>query len=482
MKLAEKLNLNMEIAYVPVAKLKYVKQMMSDWKFNNRNIRIYSFITMVTSLISAIYFMYEEESAAAWISLASALFYLLSGICITTSIKLLYYVPILALVTYSLVPAYFPVGTIRAFFIITVLLPSVVCVFYCYKALLNYKNVYIPLSKRKGFPNFVFSTADMYGDKMYEKDKDEKSVAEKRVEASFNPFSEQSEKTDEEVARMNSMRYEEVKVGAQDIFKGPYYENKEVKHSADEEKVYKYGKKIMGFDFIIPHNEIEGGKKEDYRRIMWYWNTFKESMFRNEILWIFLFGAAIMAYAWTIGDLRGLLMYVFLAFHILGTNLVKKENPKGFLLVLCIYLNATIDMFVSPVVLALYTIIKIPGYIRWLCNMPIYRKLEKKPGFPSFLESTADVYGEQMYIIEKQEPLKKLPKLEPIRMDIGYDDDKKKDRGWNAFDYLDNDKENSAYDDFIYYEQAYEARRKAKPIEENQKPNKDMGRKTNNED
>ena len=51
----------------------------------------------------------------------------------------------------------------------------------------------------------------------------------------------------------------------------------------------------------------------------------------------------------------------------------------------------------------------------------------------------------------------------------------------NAFDYLDEDKDNSAYDDFEYYEQVYEARRKAE-VRENQKPNKDMGRKTNNED
>lgn len=481
MKIAEKLNLNMEIAYVPVAKLKYVKKMMSDWKFNNKNIRIYSFITMVTSFISAVYFMYEEEQLCMRISFLTSLMFLLTGILVTKSVKVLYYLPMLGLVTFSLVPAYFPMGTIRIFFMITVLLPSVVCAFYCYKALYNYKNVYLPLSKRQGFPNFVLSTADMYSDKMYEKNKDDKTVAEKRVEASYNPFSEQSDITDEEVARMNSLRYEEVKHYVKDVFRGPYYESKEVQYSVNEEKTYKYGKKIFCKDFIIPHNEIEGAKKEDNRKVMWYWNEMKKSMFQNEVIWLFLFAASIMAYAWTVGELKGLLMYVFLALHILGTSLVKKEDVRGFPLVLCIYLNATIDTFMSLIVVVLFTIIKIPGYIRWLCNMKIYRKLEKEPGFPSFVENTADVYGEQMYIVEKQEPPKKLPKMEPIIMNVGYDEEEKKDKGWNAFDYLDKDKDNSAYDDFEYYEQVYEARRKAE-VRENQKPNKDMGRKTNNED
>ena len=34
------INLNMEIAYVPVAKLKDVQKMMSDWKDNNKKIRV----------------------------------------------------------------------------------------------------------------------------------------------------------------------------------------------------------------------------------------------------------------------------------------------------------------------------------------------------------------------------------------------------------------------------------------------------------
>ena len=56
------------------------------------------------------------------------------------------------------------------------------------------------------------------------------------------------------------------------------------------------------------------------------------------------------------------------------------------------------------------------------------------------------------------------------------------DKGWNAFDYLDKDKDNSAYDDFEFYEQVYEARKNAKVSEEKQTPNKEMGRRKTDED
>jgi hypothetical protein len=191
---------------------------------------------------------------------------------------------------------------------------------------------------------------------------------------------------------------------------------------------------------------------------------------------------------WTTPSVPGLLLYVFLATYIFGTNLVKQDKVIGFPIVLTIYFSALIPAsFVTPIVLFLFTFIKVPAYVRWLFNLPIYKKLSKEPGFPSFVENTADIYGEQLYIIEKKEPLKKLPKLETIKMDIGYEKPKKEEKAWNAFDYMDEDKENSAYDDFAYYEQAYEMRRKAAAIEfdengEKIKPNKDMGRKRSNED
>ena len=483
MKLSEKINLNMETAYVPAAKLKQVQEMMSNWRENNKRIRICSFITVATSIFSAMNFVYEEKWDACLINFMVALIFLIAGIMVTKSSRVVYCIPFLGLMIFSVLPVQYVDMTIRTFFMLTVFIPALVASWFSYKALYNYRNVYIPLTKRKGFPNFVFSTADMYANKMYLKNKDEKTVAEKRVEASFNPFNEQEDITDEEVERMNTLRYEELKRHEKDLVKGPYYESKEVKHSADMEEKYEHGFSIFGIDFIIPHNKIEGATKAENRKVMGRWNELKKNMFENEFLWIFLLAACIMVYMWTSPSVAGLLLYIFLALYVIGTNFVKKDEAKGFPLVLCIYLFALIPaMFVTQIVLALFTIVKLPGYIRWLCNLPIYRKLSKQPGFPSFVENTADVYGEQMYIIEKQEPNKKLPKLDPIIMDIGYDNDEKKDKGWNAFDYLEKDKDNSAYDDFEYYEQVYEARKNAKASEEKQIPNKEMGRRKNDED
>ncbi|MBR2876780.1 MAG: hypothetical protein IKC01_06560 [Clostridia bacterium] len=487
MNLSERINLNMEIAYVPAAKISQVREMMSAWRENNRKIRIFSFVASATSVFSAANFIYEEKSDACLINFMVAILFIIAGLFVTKSSRVVYCVPFISLVVFSVLPVQYVDMTIRTFFMITVFIPGLIASWYSYRALFNYKSVYIPLSKRKGFPNFVFSTADMYADKMYIKDKDKKTVAEKRVEASFNPFNEQEDVTDEEVERMNTLRYEELKTHEQDIFKGPYYESKEVKHTAGTKK-YKYGVKLGDIVLIIPHNEIKGAKKEDNRMVMRYWNEMKENLFKNEIVWIFLFAACIMVYMWTTPSVPGLLLYVFLATYILGTNLVKLDKVIGFPIVLTIYFSALIPAsFVTPIVLFLFTVIKIPGYVRWLLNLPIYKKLSKEPGFPSFVENTADIYGEQMYIIEKQEPVKKLPKMEPIIMDIGYDDEKKQDKGWNAFDYMDEDKENSAYDDFAYYEQAYEMRRKAEAREfdengEKIRPNKDMGRRKSNED
>jgi hypothetical protein len=217
MKLSKKLKLDMEIAYVPVAKLKDVQEMMSNWRENNKRIRIFSFLACFASLFSGINFLYEDETMAGVSSFIALVFFLLSGILVNTNKRFAYLFPIVGLVVFSIAPEQYVDLTIRTFFMITVYLPALISSIFAYKALYNYKNVFIPLSKRKGFPNFVFSTADMYADKIYLKDKDKKTVAEKRVEASFNPFNEEQNITNEETIRMNSLRYEELKTHIQGL-------------------------------------------------------------------------------------------------------------------------------------------------------------------------------------------------------------------------------------------------------------------------
>ena len=45
--------------------------------------------------------------------------------------------------------------------------------------------------------------------------------------------------------------------------------------------------------------------------------------------------------------------------------------------------------------------------IMCLINRPIYKALSKEEGFPSFIRNTADLYGDEIYIVEKQEPIKR---------------------------------------------------------------------------
>lgn len=503
MKLSQKLKLDMEIAYVPVAKLKYVQEMMANWRENNRRIRIFSFLASFASLFSGINFLYEDESVAGGASFLALVFFLLGAIFVNANKRFVFLFPIIGLVIFSVTPEHYIDLTIRTFFMITVYLPGLISSIFAYKALYNYKNVFIPLSKRKGFPNFVFSTADMYADKIYLKDKKEETVAEKRVEASFNPFNEEQNITDEETARMNSLSYEEIKTHNQDISEGTYYRSKEVKHSADEEKTYKYGKSIFGFNFIIPHNEIKGAPKADNREVMWRWLELKKNMFLNEEVWLLLFLFPITIYMWTSPSVEGFSMFIFLGLYIFGTNYVKMDKLIGFPLVLCIYLYALFPTIVVAAVLPIFTIVKMPSYIRWLCNFPIYKKLSGEPGFPSFVEDRGDLYGKELYILEEQKPIEKRKKIDPLVINIGYDDEdeevnrrladfnykakneevqKLDNTAWNAFNYLETDEENSAYDEFAIYEEVNRKRREAELKQENITPNKEMGRKKKDED
>ena len=72
-------------------------------------------------------------------------------------------------------------------------------------------------------------------------------------------------------------------------------------------------------------------------------------------------------------------------------------------------------------------------------------------GFPTFIRTTADLYGSQMYIVEESPRVeKKTGKDHFITMDIGYDEEPKlpeKDKAWNAFDYMDEDKKETENND-----------------------------------
>ena len=510
--------LDMEISYVPTAKLKDVQEMMANWKKNNKTIRISAGVAILMSFICMYYNTFSDSEVDAGIPIAicvvSMVILTFEALVVTKSLKWVYFLSYISTMLFSFSAACIDFKSLTLPAAIVMSIPHIVNTYFSHKANYNYETVYLRLKERKGFPNFVFSTADMYADKMYLKNKNEKTVAEKRVEASFNPFNEENEIVDEEVRRMNSLRYEELKQHEKDIA-GAYYEEKEIKYVAEQEREYKHKFSILGFDIVIPHNDFKTAPMDEKRFFMGAWNDMKRKMFENELIMVmFLLLLILVANVGGMGFVAAI-YFIPLVIYIFGTNFIKLDQIIGVPIMLgCVFSygsaaesNKIAEGFVI-VVLLYFCITMLPGLIKFTINFPAFKKLSREPGFPSFVENSADLYAEEIYIVEKPKPIVKKEKAEPIIMDIGYDEEEKnkrfkefrrvnefnyqeqnksnmslrEDKGWNAFDYLDNDKENSAYDDFEYYEQVYEVRKNAKPREEKQIPDKDMGRRKKDED
>lgn len=508
----------MEICYVPAAKLKDVQEMMANWKKNNKIIRFSAIAAIFMSFINIYYLIFSEAEISNEIPIVvciiSMIILAFEAIIVSKSIKWIYFLSYLSTMLFSFSASCidFKELTLPAALVLSI--PHIVNTYFSHKAIYNYEKVYLRLKERKGFPHFVFSTADMYADKIYLKNKDEKTVAEKRVEASFNPFNEEDKIIDEEVRRMNSLRYEELKQHEKDVA-GTYYEEKEIKYTAEQKKEYKYKFSILGIDIVIPHNDFKTAPMEEKRFFMGEWNDIKRNIFKYEVYMImFLMLLILTANVGGMG-FGAAIYFVSLVVYIFGTNFIKLDQIIGVPLIIgsvfsycsSIGSNMVAAGFVF-VVLTYFCITMLPGLIRFTVNFSAYKKLTREPGFPSFVENSADLYADEVYIVEKTKPIVKMEKPEPIIMDIGYDEEEKnkrfkefrrvnefnyqeqnktnrslrEDKGWNAFDYLDKDTENSAYDDFEFYEQVYEARKKAKPREEKQIPDKDMGRRKKDED
>ncbi len=468
-KLKEKLN--MEIAYVPVASIKQVREMMFNWTQLNSKIKKHTIISAIIAILPVIYFSYETDKKNMLISVLGILIMLFGAFTVKLNEKYFYYFPFLgfAVVTYA-------IGNIeelvtKLVLLVIILIPSVFSFAYCYKAFYNYKDVLMLLKKRKGYPNFIFSTADKFADKIYLKNKNQ-MVAKTRVEASYNPFNSGENINDEEVMRMNTLEYKELKVKGFDIEKGEYYEAKEVKH---KEVTYKHGLSIGGYEIIIPHNEIKGESKEEKRRLMRLWNARIEKTLQFDLLAITLMALSIVTAAWSgYGNLFGVLIAI-VAFFFGSSCMRLNELPGAYMQLIApiVWFASSGTNIISVIILVLICIFVAPRTVLWILNYPIIKKLKKEPGYPSFLETNYEKYGDELYIVEKTDHLPKMKANEPIIMDIGYDDEKKattlksygdktiENTSWNAFDYLEKDPDNSIYDEFAYMEQIQKAKMNA---------------------
>ncbi len=491
-------SLNMEIIYVPVASVSQVREMMFNWNMNNKKIKNWCFVSFLTSFLPLIFFSLEVNASNAnkWVSMAATAMFLISGLLINRNQKYFYYLPFI-----SLIVAIYPLSNIdnvsdlitKIVCFAVIFIPSTAALFYCYKALYNYKDVLAALKKRKGYPNFVFNTADKYGEKIYLKNK-KQETADLRVEAAYNPFNTEENKHEEEIRRMDNLHYKGFAVKEYDIEKGEYYEAKEVKH---KETTYKYGITIGNFDIIIPHNEIKGESKEEKRRLIRLWNELTQRTLNNELVVIFFMLSMSLAALVKYG-INGVFCLVIALMYFFGSSCVRLNEWWGCIVMLvspALYCVAFPEDF-SKVGAAFFYVLFAPKHIIWLMNYPILNKLKKERGYPSFIETKHEKYGDDYYIVEKDDNLPKLKANKPIIVNIGYDEvksdinsnkaenkapaktEKTKDGGWNAFTYLDKDPDNSAYDDFDYMEHMQKVKMNAKANEEKPVPNLKTGATT----
>ena len=318
--------------------------------------------------------------------------------------------------------------------------------FYAFRCIYNYSSVFKELEKCKGFPSFIANTADLYGEKLYLKTED-KSAYENRTEVSFNPFN-----TQEDIIKESTQRYHDTKVKskAKPIEMNIGVDGKLV--SAEEEErlrkekeaqAKKGGLSIGGFELIFPHSDLENNDHNEKRILMGKWRENLDRSTKSFVYFTLLLMLCVMTA--NFGSLVGMLNYIVVLVFIIGTNQMKmgKWYAPITLILAFMYTTTFLNSVISAFLLVAAYIVNfrmLVGILVYILNYKIYKKLSTQEGFPSFIRTTADLYADKMYIVEKPVINKKTePSQRVVRvMDIGLDDKPKKDEGaWNAFNYMD---------------------------------------------
>ena len=177
------------------------------------------------------------------------------------------------------------------------------------------------------------------------------------------------------------------------------------------------------------------------------WRENNEGASANFPVFTLLLGMGIMSSGF--GSIHGIINFAVILIFVLATNQMKMGKwyaPVTMLIAVaytCMLINSDISMIMVIASFAaghrMFT-----GMLRYILNYKSYKLLSTQSGFPTFIKTTADLYGDKLYIVEKREPLKKkdLSQRAVKVMDIGYDNKPKKDEGaWNAFNYMDENKE-----------------------------------------
>ena len=439
--------LSMEIMYVPQATVSQKKEMVLEWRLESENAFRFSMISAGVSFMAMLIFLFGK--ADFWYVYAgSVAISLLSGY-MAKKWSIVGYGGIFGSLLLNCL--WFSIGFPENYvYVGSIILAAICSLLPCFSAIrciFNYSEVFIPLKNSKGFPDFIMSTADLYGDKMYLKDEPDENIYDNKYEASYNPF-----KTDKDISDEEYRRSQELKSrGLNEPITMNIGEDGEIDNEKPKEpKTYKHGFKIGSFEIVFLHDDLDESMDfQEKSLLMSKWRGNIDRAERNFYTFFMLIAVSCMAGGF--GNFAAtVLRFLVLALFIVGIVGMKNGYTYGAFVTLgaVVYSFAMINEVISLfLVLGAYIfnfgILVAP--IIFLINKPIYNRLSEMEGFPTFVRTTADLYGSQMYILDKKPPIvKRTNKDHFITMNIGYDDEPKKpeeDKAWNAFDYMDEKKE-----------------------------------------
>ena len=436
------MKLSMETMYVPVANIKQKRDMIADWRFTSDKASKFSLLAAFVSVLAGISMKYFKDDFF-FIFLGSCALFLLGAVFC----RKWYFSAYMSTIIGLLVTCSWASFGLSKDNIPEIICFAVVCivqfvpVIYSCRCIYNYTPVFKELKKCKGFPNFIANTADIYGDKIYIKNKPVSG----NTQASHNPFYTQDDIRSEEFRREQDLKVaNKRKTIEQNYVKA--YDKERV--SPDKDIEYKYGFSILGKEIKFFHNDIPSSSFDEKKRLMYQWNYYIKEAERDFFIPLFLMMVSIMGAG--LGSFVGFLLYGIIPLYIMMFNYLKTSKafaPYGIFVVVAFYLVNVMNNFITAGLAIGFLILSRRVWvacIMCIINRPIYKALSKEEGFPSFIRNTADLYGDQAYIVEKQEPIKRraLRDDEKIVMNIGFDEKpKKEDKGWNAFDYMDEEKD-----------------------------------------
>lgn len=426
------MNFNMETAYIPHSTVFEKRDMMFDWKeTSNRSAKLgwifAIFPLVVASINSDLGDLFEFSFYFSSIALA------VGGIFCKKWKIWAYYLNIIAFIYCNAIFLYH-IPELELKYCILMAVADVIGLimdYFCLRCVYSYNSVYKMLEKEKGFPNFMVNGQDLYGHKLYLKDE---ATVEKKKPLNKN--------TEPIIMNIDvNPTQEEIK------------ENRNKKH--------KHGKSILGINIIFPHDDPQDMSFDDKKGYMYYWNCNVELLTKGIFFPImlmivgalFCFVAEAKGTGNMISYIAGNLSVLLLVF---GTNSMKMGKLYGAIVtLLALFMYFGLGFYIGAdgnaipctwiTITSLINIKLFLPTVRYIINYPMYKELSHHEGFPSFVRNFADLYGSKMYIVEKREPIKRrvLSDNEKIEMNIGFQEEKpkKEEKGWNAFDYMDKERE-----------------------------------------